>query len=120
MTASSTRCRAGTALCRPGHGAPRRVLLVNHPFHPPRNRRERHLDEEARVVDALGQRRRQHDWRAGVMTHPLTSSQWSCFVFAGLEAGALKPWVNTVSDIRPEPDFCGEQRFNLEPTQLPP
>ena len=69
---------AGTAVRGRRHLAPRRILLVDHPFHPPGNRGQGHLDEEARVIDALGQRRRQHDWRAGVMAHPLTPQEWSC------------------------------------------
>ena len=81
------RCGAGAALRRRRHVAPRRILLVDHPLHPSGNRSEGHLDEEPCVVDALGQGRGQHDWRAGVLAHSFLR-----FFF---------PFVNVVVDNAP-------------------
>jgi len=42
------------------------------------------------------------------------------FIVAGLEAAALKPWINPGGNIRPQPDLHGEQRIDFETAQLPP
>src|SRR5579862_2261554 len=44
----------------------------------------------------------------------------SCLILVGLEAAALKPWINPSRDIRPQPDLDGEQRVGFEPGELPP
>jgi hypothetical protein len=48
------------------------------------------------------------------------SSRAVSVIVRGLEAAALKPWINPGGRVRPEPDFCREQRVDLEAAQLPP
>ena len=48
----------------------------------------------------------------------LTSPVFSCIV-VGLEAAALKPWINPIGNVRPQPDLDGEQRVDFDPAQLP-
>jgi hypothetical protein len=47
----------------------------------------------------------------------ITSSR--CLVVRGLEAAALKPWINPSSHIGPQPDVYGQQGVDFEPAQLP-
>jgi hypothetical protein len=43
----------------------------------------------------------------------------SFFIFVGLEAAALKPWINPGGNIRPQPCLHGEQCVDLEARELP-
>src|ERR1700730_12950356 len=40
-------------------------------------------------------------------------------IVRGLEAAALKSWINPGGSVRPQSDFCREQRVDLEVAQLP-
>src|SRR5438876_6009083 len=48
-----------------------------------------------------------------------TLSRTFSFIVVGLEAAALKAWINSGGSVRPHPDVCCDQRVDLEAGELP-
>jgi hypothetical protein len=62
---------------------------------------------------------RKTDTARGMPCNDAERASRSSFIFVGLEAAALKPWINPGGNIRPQPDLYGEQRVDFEAGQLP-